>query len=164
VSSRASWLRLRDPLHSCRGTPPQAIEMPAMRGKEKSGSPRPSAPGLSPQQPPADHFRFASVETKSGSPAGGSIAGRRGCRFVNAAVSGGSHEAPELLKRGSVFETAGTRSNQKRSSTTGCCAASLAPRDPDGARLGPVCWASLPRCPGRRADGWHWSAPGFEDT
>jgi hypothetical protein len=32
---------------------------------------------------------------------------RRCPSFVNAAVSGGSQEAPELLKRGSVFETAG---------------------------------------------------------
>ena len=30
-SSRASWLRLGDPLRSCRGTPPQTIEMRTMR-------------------------------------------------------------------------------------------------------------------------------------
>ena len=32
---------------------------------------------------------------------------------LNAEVSGGSHEAPDLLKGGSVFETAGTRSKGK---------------------------------------------------
>jgi hypothetical protein len=40
------------------------------------------APALSPQQPRADRFRFASVVTESGSPVGGSPAGRGGWSFV----------------------------------------------------------------------------------
>ena len=111
---RASWLRLRDPLRSCRGTLPHAIEMPATRGLRGSR-------GLSIRRPPsAARTRCAPGEE------------RVSCRFVRKpwfdGIPGTRDATVELGVTQSHCTSTGSLVDVADTGSPACRAAALLPR------------------------------------